>query len=105
MSNFKLGESDYFYKFNNRDEFVQFVKSKRNSFDCPEDWESFFGFRLETDDDGNELETLAEFACRSYFTSEPSSYPCIAYCVIETGFDRFGKHRRYIFDIVDVIFE
>lgn len=105
MSNFRLGESDCFYKFDNRCDFVQFVKSKRNVFDCYEDWESFFGFRLAIDDDGNELETIEEWACCSYFSSEPSSYPCIAYCDINVGYDRYGKHRRYVFDIVNVIEE
>ena len=103
MSNFKLGESNYFYKFDNRSDFVQFVKSKRDAFDCYEDWESFFGFSLYIDDDGNELETVEEFACRAYFSSEPSNYPCIAYCDIDITYDRFGKRRHYIFDMVNIV--
>lgn len=105
MSNFKLGENDFFYKFNDRADFVQFVKSKRDAFDCYEDWESFFGFGLDIDDDGNELETIEEWANRAYFSSEPNSYPCIAYCTIDISHDRFGKHRAYIFDTVNIVEE
>lgn len=47
-----------FYKINNRDEFISFVEKMRDNFDCPEDWEQFFGIRLKIDEDGNELETL-----------------------------------------------
>ena len=31
-----------FYKFNNRDDFLSFVESVRNSFDYAEEWEKFY---------------------------------------------------------------
>jgi hypothetical protein len=82
-----------FYKINNRDEFISFVEKMRDNFDCPEDWEQFFGVRLKTDEDGNELETLKEYAQEHNIDSEPWSYeyPVILYCNIAYDRDRFGR--------------
>ena len=82
-----------FYKLNNRDEFISFVEKMRDNFDCPEDWEQFFGVRLKTDEDGNELETLREYSQNDCIGTEPLEfeYPVIAYCNIDYRYDRFGK--------------
>lgn len=93
-----LENSDCFTLFSNRSDYITFVENKRNSFDCPEDWETFFGFELPIDDDGNELETVLDYSEHNKFLTEPQAYPCIAYCTIEKNKDRFGEIKTRIYD-------
>ena len=51
-----------FVKLHSRKDLISFIEDVRINFGCVEDWENFFGFRLECDDDGNELETVSEYA-------------------------------------------
>lgn len=91
-----------FYKLNNRDEFISFVESMRESFACAEDWEHYFGFELPIDDEGEELETLTEYARTHSIDEEPQSceYPVIVYCNFENEYDRFGKVTIRVFDMI-----
>lgn len=91
-----------FCKFNSRDDFLSFVESVRNSFDCAEEWESFFGFSLPTDEEGNELQSLKEYAEYYDIGNEPWSYeyPVIAYCNFANNHDRFGNLRVRVFDVI-----
>lgn len=41
-----------FYKFLDRQGFVEFIKDRENECDSTDEWCSFFGFDLETDDEG-----------------------------------------------------
>lgn len=93
-----LENSERFTVFNNRDDYISFVESKRNDFDCSEDWEYFFGFELSIDDEGEETQTVQEYAEYNAFTTEPTAYPCIVYCNIGSNEDRFGKFSMRIFD-------
>lgn len=93
-----------FYKFNNRNDFISFVESMRDSFDCPESWEQFFGFRLMIDDEGNEIESVKDYAEHCCFLFEPcvNEYPVIAYTNIDSGRDRFGEVSIRIFDYISL---
>lgn len=95
---FTLENSKCFAVFNNRGDYISFVESKRNDFSCPEDWERFFGFELSINDEGEETQTVLEYAEHNTFTTEPTAYPCIAYCNINSNEDRFGKFNIRIFD-------
>lgn len=97
-----LENSDCFTLFSNRNDYIAFVESKRNSFDCPEDWETFFGFELPIDDDGNELETVLDYSEHNKFLTEPQTYPCIVYCTIGKNKDRFGEIKTRIYDYATV---
>lgn len=96
-----------FYKFNNRKDFLDFVLDTRSLFPCNEEWEEFFGITLPIDEDGEYTEDLYEYASHtSKFDEEPTSYPAIAYCVIETNRTRFGVDNIRVFDwITDDSFE
>lgn len=91
-----------FVKLNNRKDFISFVDNVRCNFSCAEDWERFFGFALQCDDDGNELETVTDYAKYDTFDTEPceNEYPVMVYHTLKNEFDRFGKFRIEIFDYI-----
>ena len=92
-------QSNNFYKLNNRNDFVKFVKTKRDDFDCIEDWENFFGFQLQYDDETESyIETVEEFAQNGYFDNEPTDFPCILYYVISKSFDSLGSIDIEVYD-------
>ena len=92
---------DNFYRFNNRNDFIQFVMNCRNLFSSTEEWEEFFGFELKFDlATGEDLETVEEYANRETFKSEPLSFPSIAYCIIEDSTSRFGIDTIRVFSWV-----
>lgn len=91
-----------FVKLNRRSDYISFVEDTRDCFDCVEDWENFFGFCLECDDDGNELEDVWDYSKYDKFATEPleNEYPVVVYCTIDKGFDRFGNIDIRIFDYI-----
>ncbi len=93
-----------FVKLHSRKDLISFIEDVRIDFDCMEDWENFFGFRLECDDDGNELETVSEYAKHNSFNVEPCTdeYPIIAYYTFTKENDRFGGFGIEIFDYISV---
>lgn len=91
-----------FYEFHDRDEFISFIEKVKSSFGSAEEWESFFGFSLPTDEEGNELQSLKEYAEHHDIGNEPWSYeyPVIAYCNFTDGCDRFGNYHIRVFDVI-----
>lgn len=91
-----------FYKFNNRDEFISFIEEVKGSFGSTEEWENFFGFSLPTDEEGNDLQSLKEYAEYHDIEGEPWSYeyPVIAFCNFADGCDRFGNYHIRVFDVI-----
>lgn len=80
-------------------DFIDFIKSVENKFDCPESFEELFGFTRNFDDEGNILETIDEYDKEGKeFKSEPESYPCVVYFCYESGRDRFGNNKLVIYD-------
>lgn len=93
-----------FYRFCNRSDFIQFVNDTKEDFDCVEDWEYNFGFQLNWNKDTGEiLETLDEWSQdkNNQMKYEPNSYPCTCYYLNETGNDKFGTTKCFIFDYVE----
>ena len=93
-----------FYRFYNRSDFIQFVNDTKEDFDCVENWEYNFGFQLNWNKDTGEiLETLDEWlqTKNNRMKYEPNSYPCTCYYLNETGRDRFGTTKCFIFDYVE----
>ena len=60
-----------FIRLNRRSDYISFVEDTRDYFSCPEEWENFFGFCLECDDDGNELEDIWSYSKSNKFETEP----------------------------------
>lgn len=62
-------------------EMVDFINKVQNFFDCPEDYESYFGFERKWDEDtGDILEEVAEYYNRGgKFENIPDKYPCVIY--------------------------
>lgn len=93
-----------FYRFYDRNDFIQFVNDTKEDFDCVENWEYNFGFQLNWNKDTGEiLETLDEWLQdkNNRMKYEPNSYPCTCYYLNETGRDRFGTTKCFIFDYVE----
>ena len=91
-----------FIKLNRRSDYISFVEDMRDFFECPEEWENFFGFCLECDDDGNELEDIWSYSKSNKFETEPleNEYPVVVYCNIDNSADRFGNFDIRIFDYI-----
>ena len=91
-----------FIKLNRRNDYISFVEDTRDYFSCPEEWENFFGFCLECDDDGNELEDIWGYSENNTFATEPleNEYPVVVYCNIDNSTDRFGDFNIRIFDYI-----
>ena len=91
-----------FIRLNRRSDYISFIEDMRDCFDCPEEWENFFGFCLECDDDGNELEDIWSYLKSNKFETEPleNEYPVVAYCNIDNSADRFGNFTIRIFDYI-----
>lgn len=94
---FQIGN---FYRFINREKFIEFVEHCKYDFSCIEDWENYFGFTLQTDNDGVVLQTVAEYAQSNTIKSEPESYPCTCFYLHENESDRFGDVTVSVFDFV-----
>jgi hypothetical protein len=94
---FQIGN---FYRFRNRESFIEFVEHCKYDFSCIEDWENYFGFTLQTDNDGEVLQTVAEYAQSNSIKSEPESYPCTCFYLHEEDCDRFGDVTIQMFDFV-----
>ena len=95
---FQIGN---FYRFKNRDNFIEFVEHCKYDFSCIEDWENYFGFTLQTDNDGIVLQTVKEYAQSNTIKSEPESYPCTCFYLHEDECDRFGDVTVSVFDFVE----
>lgn len=95
---------NHFYRFCNRNDFIQFVNDTKEDFDCIENWEYNFGFQLNWNKDTGEiLETLDEWSQdkNNRMKYEPNSYPCTCYYLNATDRDRFGTTKCFIFDYVE----
>ena len=62
-------------------EMIEFVEKTEHFFDCPEKYESYFGFERKWDEEsGDLLETTREYYDRGgKFTNIPDKYPCVIY--------------------------
>lgn len=62
-------------------EMVNFIARAENLFNCPEDYEAYFGFERNWDEDtGDILETTMEYYNRGgKFENIPDRYPCVIY--------------------------
>ena len=60
---------------------IEFVEKTENFFNCPEGYESYFGFERKWDEGSGEiLETTKEYYDRGgRFTNIPDKYPCVIY--------------------------
>lgn len=60
---------------------IDFIEKARNTFDCPEEYEEYFGFKRNWDEaTGDILETTREYYERGgKFTKIPNKYPCVIY--------------------------
>ena len=97
-------KNNNFYRFYNRNDFIQFANDIKEDFGCVEDWEYNFGFQLNWNKDTGEiLETLDEWSQdkNNRMKYEPNSYPCTCYYLNETSSDKFGTTKCFIFDYVE----
>ncbi len=94
---FQIGN---FYRFRDRENFIEFVEHCKYDFSCIEDWENYFGFTLQTDNDGIVLQTVKEYAQSNTIKSEPESYPYTCFYLHEDECDRFGDVTVSVFDFV-----
>lgn len=64
---------------NSIDEMIAFVERTENFFGCPEDYESYFGFKRNWNEEtGDILETVREYYNRGgEFANIPTQYPCV----------------------------
>ena len=62
-------------------EMIDFIERAQNLFDCPEDYEAYFGFERKWDEEtGDILESVKEYCDRGgKFENIPDKYPCVAY--------------------------
>ena len=62
-------------------EMIEFIEKTEHFFDCPEKYESYFGFERKWDEETGEiLETTREYYDRGgRFTNIPDKYPCVIY--------------------------
>lgn len=63
------------------EDMINFIVEVENMFDCPEDYEEYFGFeRKWNEESGDILETTREYYEREgKFTKIPDRYPCVIY--------------------------
>ena len=83
------------------EDFINFLISIENEFDCPEEFERCFGFQRNFDENTGEiLESVKEYDERTNgkFKGEPVSYPSVIYFVNDSGNDRFGISKIKIYD-------
>lgn len=64
-----------------KDEMVNFIEKAENFFDCPENYENYFGFNRNWDEETGEiLETTREYYNRGgMFKNIPDKYPSVIY--------------------------
>lgn len=64
-----------------KEEMIQFIESVENLFDCPEDYEDYFGFECRWDErTGDILESTREYCNRGgKFENIPNKFPCVIY--------------------------
>lgn len=62
-------------------EMIEFIEKTEHFFDCPEEYESYFGFERKWDEGtGQILETTREYYDRGgSFTNIPNKFPCVIY--------------------------
>ena len=62
-------------------EMIEFIEKTEHFFDCPEEYESYFGFERKWDKGTGEiLETIREYCDRGgSFANIPNKYPCVIY--------------------------
>ena len=62
-------------------EMIEFIEKTEHFFDCPEEYESYFGFERKWDEGtGQILETTREYYDRGgSFTNIPDKFPCVIY--------------------------
>lgn len=91
---------------NNREDFIEFVESKGDSFNSVEELWKEFGFEQKTDDGGGEiLETIREYASRARFKYEPriDEYPVVVFFLRESKPElRFPSSKIHIFDYASI---
>lgn len=60
---------------------IDFIEKTRNTFNCPEEYEEYFGFKRRWDEaTGDISETTREYYNRGgKFTKIPDKYPCVIY--------------------------
>lgn len=82
------------------EDFIKFIVSVEDEFNCIEDFESCFGFKLNYDDiTGESIESVIDYNKRGgEFMNEPDVYPCVIYFMHNTSTDRFGRNEIRIFD-------
>ena len=66
---------------NSENEIIEFIEKTEHFFDCPEAYESYFGFERKWDEEtGQILETTREYYNRGgIFTNIPNKFPCVIY--------------------------
>lgn len=74
-------------------EMIDFIEKAQNLFDCPEDYEAYFGFERKWDEDtGDILESVKEYCDRGgKFKNIPDKYPCVIYFGV-ADFDGMRGH-------------
>lgn len=74
-------------------EMIDFIEKMENFFDCPESYDSYFGFERKWDEETGEiLETVREYYDRGGgFTNIPDKFPCVIYF----GIVDFEGERRW----------
>lgn len=62
-------------------EMIEFIENAENFFDCPEEYEAYFGFERKWDEETGEiLETVREYYDKGgRFTNIPNKFPCVIY--------------------------
>lgn len=62
-------------------EMIDFIEKSEHFFDCPEEYESYFGFKRKWNEETGEiLETTREYYDRGgRFVNIPCKYPCVIY--------------------------
>lgn len=64
-----------------KNEMFDFIEKTKNFFECPEDYEHYFGFKRKWDEEsGKCLETVKEYYGRGgKFNNIPDKFPCVIY--------------------------
>ena len=76
---------------------VDFIEKTKSFFECPEKYESYFGFERRWDEETGEiLETTKEYYDRDgKFNNIPDKFPCVIYFgVVDFDGERIKKKRE-----------
>lgn len=79
-----------------KNEMVDFIERVQNFFDCPEDYESYFGFERNWDEEtGDILESVKEYYERDgEFKNIPDRYPCVVYFGVADFDGNRGRNEK-----------